>query len=252
MTMSIIPFLAIGFFVLVLFLVIRMARRQMERSDQIRQRLGFTKVEPVDPALVERLSALLETKCGRVRVSRIYKRDHGSYALYDCRVRHGHNSDSNDECSVLVGRGWQLPSLKLAPQFGGEGKAWGWLNRLALMAIKEGGFEQVVLSDQPEFAKKYVALSRTPQDVARQVPSEVWRELAALPAQLFLQAQGDTIMFSDIDTLTRRTPKDRETAETEALRQSIDYAARLNSIFERCRTGFVDESVMRTVEQASR
>jgi len=250
--MSIIPFLAIGFFGLVLFLVIRMARRQMELSNQIRQRLGFIKVEPVDPALVERLKALLDTKRGQVRVSQVYRREHGSYTLYDCRVRHGHDSDSNDECSVMVGRGWQLPSLKLAPQFGGEGKAWGWLNRLALMAIKEGGFEQVALSDQPEFAKKYVALSRTPLDVARQVPSEVWRELAALPVQLFLQGQGDTIMFSDLDTLTRRIPKDRETAETEALRQTIDYAARLNSIFERCRTGVVNESVMQTVEPMSR
>jgi hypothetical protein len=245
MTQSLIITLFVGAFVFTLGLVIRTARRQAELGRQIRQHLGFLTVEPVDPALVERIRVILQPKDGRIRVSKVHKRDHGSYTLYDCRVEQGRHSDSADQTTVLVGRGWRLPSLRLAPRFGGEGKGWRLLNRLTLMAIKQGGFEQVALDDQPELAQKYVVLSRRPQEVTSQIPRDFWRALAAFPEQLMLQAEGDTIMFSTLDVLNRRASGGFEAVETDRLKRSIDTAARLNGLFDICRQGAVKETAWR-------
>jgi hypothetical protein len=234
MSSTAIPILLAGVFLFTLYLVVRTLRRQAEIGRQVRQRLGFISVEPVDPALVERIAAILVTSGGKVSVSKVYKRDQGSYWLYDCRVMNGRNAESADQSSVIVGRDWQLPSLRLAPRLGGEGKGWNLLNRLTLMASKQGGFEQVELSDQPEFSKKYVALSRTPQDVPRLIPGEVWRDLAAFPEMLFIQAEGDTVIFSTFQDPKRRAQGDFETIETAGLNWVMETGRRLNNIFESC------------------
>jgi hypothetical protein len=245
MTESFMIVLVVSAFVLAITFIFRTARKQAELGHQIRQRLGFLSVEPVDPTLVERIAAILDPKEGKIRVSKVYKRDHGAYTLYDCRVVHGSHSDHADQSSVIVGRGWQLPSLRLAPRLGGEGKGWQLLNRLTLLAIKQGGFDQVVLDHQPELAKKYVVLSRRPQEVSRLIPGDVWRGLAACPEQLMLQTDGDTVMFSTLPAPNSRPSGGFETTETDRLKGAIDTASRLNSILNSCRSQVVEEPVHR-------
>lgn len=179
MSSTTITILALGVISFVLYQVFRVIRRQLEAAAQVRQRLGFVKVETVEPALIARIAAIMSPQTGKVKVTKVHKRDQGSHVLYDCYVDHEKNSDSVDHCSVLVGRNWRLPSLRLAPRVGGEGKGWSILNKLTLLAVRQGGYEEVKFENQPEFAKKYTALSRTPQEVAGRIPGEVWRDLAA-------------------------------------------------------------------------
>ena len=238
------PTLIIGVAAITLTHIFRLARRQAELSRQIRQRLGFIEIEQSDPALVERLNRILEPDGGGVKVSKVFKRDYGSYALYDCRVLEGRNDKNADLKTVIVGRGWQVPSLRLAPRMGGEGRGWKLLNSLTLLAVKQGGFEPIALETSPEFTKKYTALSRSPQDAACQVPGEVWSDLAALPGLLMIDAEGDTVIFSDCKALTERIKGDFETQETERLKQVIETASRLNGVFEHCMAGVVKEPAM--------
>ena len=224
----------IGIFLFVLFQIIKVMRRQTEAAREVRQRLGFVGVESVDPTLLSRIAAIKSPKTGKVKLSKVYRRDQGSHVLYDCYVDHETGSHGADQCSVLVGRGWQLPSLRLLPRIGGESKGWGLLNRLTLLAGKHGGFEEVHFDNQPEFSKKYTALSRTPHEVTARIPVEVWRDLAAFPDMLFLEAEGDTIIFSSMEELTARVRGDFATREAESLTKMMETGRRLNSIFESC------------------
>ena len=245
MSESMIAILIFGAVITLIFLIIRTARKQTEQSRQLRQRLGFSPVEPVDPGLVEKITAIVSPKNEKALVSKVYKRDYGSYILYYCHIKSSRNSDSANPSSVIVGQGWQFPSIRISPVLGGAGKAWNLLNRFALLAVKHGGFEEIDLTDQPEFSRKYHVLSRSSRAGLQAVPGDVWRDLAALPKQVFLQAEGDTVIFFTMETLTKRRKGDYETRESEHLKRSIDTAARLASVFNGCRTGNVHESMLR-------
>lgn len=242
------PMIGVMIFVAVTCLVlimVRTVRKQEEQGRQIRQRLGFSPVEPVDPGLVQRVSTIEAANNQKAIVSKVYKRDYGSYVLYDCRIKSSRNSESDNPSSVIVGQGWRLPSIRITPTLGGAGKAWNLLNRFALLAVKHSGFEQVELRDQLEFSKKYHLLTRSSQVILQAVPGEVWRDLASLQEQFFLQAEGDTVIFFTLETLTNRIKGDYETRETGQLKRTIDTAARLADVFNGCRTREINESVLR-------
>ncbi|MDD3733233.1 MAG: hypothetical protein PHU88_12745 [candidate division Zixibacteria bacterium] len=222
--------LFVGFFLVTR--IIRNARHREEIYRKVRQNFGFYPALTLDNELTERIRNLVKNKDERINFSRIYSRDCGAYRLFSCCIMTGSNSNSNQHNFILVRKGLNLPSFRMAPGFPVTGKWTGFLQKMARLALKSGDFEPVVLDKMPEFNKKYFLAARNPNILEKTFPEQMWRDLGNLPFMVFLKAEGEIIVFSIFNPSKGRTAENFENSEMTLLKQALELAGRLNKIFQ--------------------
>jgi len=229
-TLIAILILFVGFFLVTR--VIRSVRHREEIYRKVRQNFGFYPALTLDNELAERIRNLVKNKNERINFSRIYSRDCDTYRLFSCRITTGSNSDTNQNNFIMVRKGLNLPSFRMAPGFPVNGKWTGFLQKMARLALKTGDFEPVVLDNIPEFNKKYFLAARNANMLEKTFPEQVWRELGNLPFMVFLKAEGEIIVFSIFNSSKGRTFENFENSEVILLKQALELAGRLNKIFQ--------------------
>ncbi len=212
--------------------VIRSLRRREEVYRKVRQNFGFYPVLTLDNELAERIRNLVKNNDERYGFSRIYSRDCGTYRLIDCIITTGSKANNNQHNFILVRKGLNLPSFRMAPGLPVTGRWSGFIQKMVRLTLKSGDFEPVVLDNNPEFNKKYFLAAKNPKILEKTFSGQVWRELGNLPFMVYLKAEGEIIVFSIFNSSKGRTVESFENSETILLKQALELAGRLNKIFQ--------------------
>jgi hypothetical protein len=230
--MQLLPYLILGSFIFISYLIVRSVRRQQAEKKAILQELGFSEIAAPDPRLVEKVIRLRQTGRANARVSSVYLRRHGHFALYLINVWSGGDSDSSRQwTTAIVSDELKLPSFALGPSIPLKGKFGALLNKAIAWALERRGFSQVPMHPDSAFAKRYSLYAKDPGAVGSEVPDMAWQRLAQFKERLMIEASDDLLLFwvmqIDGEPAGRRTLS----LTRDGLRNQIDCAQKLFELF---------------------
>ena len=197
-----IPFLAVGVFILLAWVAIKAAKRQLLEQEKTLQQLGFAKADVADPLVQGELQGLVGRRKQGAALSRIFRYSASGYDLYRFDIRHGKETDTGNMALVLHQQ--RLPALSIAPRIELPGIFGKLVNRLIETVISKAGAEEVALPEYPQFAKKYRVFARGGRTAIGLLPPVVWERISALPGQLLMDIDGRVISIQEMVTNTRK------------------------------------------------
>lgn len=224
----------IGFFAILaamVYLVVRVARKESLTKQRLARELGFTAVEDSE-ALRARLAAVRgRQRPGLLRLTHVFHREEpfGGLWLYSLHrrnfneegVRRGnrpsksHYSPLELSAVAVVVQGWNWPRCVATPRLVGQGTLAGFANRMAETLVEANArhldFPDIFGLDE----YYYVACYEKKPDL----PEDFLHALAAAPG-LILHLGGDTLTLSWANART-------QTPDAARMRQLVEQARKL-------------------------
>jgi hypothetical protein len=192
----------IAIFVLIVTAIRRTQTMKAEQNRLLRE-FGFVSLKRVEPTLEERVRSLVPQHQKSIRLVNIHQLDRNDGKVYIFDLYTGGKNSSTYKSIAIISQYLNLSRFSLYPKInlgGIIGKA---LNKM-IKYIVSRNLREIILDNNPEFMNKYQLFGNDRDSVKEIYSGDLPRRLLEKADLFYIQAEGDTVLFSRFNPETRQ------------------------------------------------